>query len=224
MVGSVVPDLAHVLPRSALTDHTAISVLTFSLPVGLLSFLTLRWFVAPALVAVAPVPWRAALGREQARPARGDRVVLGVALGAALHVLVDAFTHVYGAPVRLLPGLFGAPLRLGPWGAVPLYTVLQYGGGLAGSAYLLHLFSKWERGARSRPPRLLDLGPLAGAAGVAVCVALVSAWRESRGLPLPDRHQVFVVHGAMTVMLTLVAEALALSAVVHAARRARRLR
>ncbi|MEV8096613.1 DUF4184 family protein [Kitasatospora sp. NPDC085879] len=103
--------------------------------------------------------------------------VLSAAVGAASHVLWDAFTHPGRAGVRAVPVL-GRPVA----GDVPLCTVLQYGTSLLGLAVL---GERVRRAARTphagpgprRPRRAVRR---AAVAGLAVSAALGAAHRLAR--------------------------------------------
>lgn len=225
VVGAMVPDIAHLLPRRPWTDHTALSVLTFSLPLGLVVFILYARGVAPSLAAIAPGPWRDPLERRASAlarvPLRGP-AVFGVLLGAASHVGIDACTHADGAVVRLWPEVFrGALVRTG-WGPLPLHGALQYGGGLLGSIFLARALLRWARRTQTRPARPRDFAGLAAVLGLVLVVSCVHAHRESFWLDAPVRYHVFLVQGATAALVSSAVLAVALAALSSAWRRLRR--
>lgn len=147
VIGTIAPDVAHLLPRRAWTDHTLLSIATFSLPVGLAAWLVLRGGLLAGLSVWWPKRW-------PPPTTTGGLVTAGsaIALGAATHVGLDHCTHVYGYAVSLW-----APLRT-TWGPLPLFKWLQYGLGVAGSVFLLVEALRWDaavaRGPFSKAERM----------------------------------------------------------------------
>ncbi|PBC71419.1 uncharacterized protein DUF4184 [Streptomyces sp. TLI_235] len=107
--------------------------------------------------------------------------VLSAAVGAASHVLWDAFTHPGRAGVRAVPVL-GRPVA----GDVPLCTVLQYGTSLLGLAVLGERVRRAARtphagpGSGPGPCRPRRAVRRAAVAGLAVSAALGAAHRLAR--------------------------------------------
>lgn len=174
----MVPDLAHLLPRSPWTDHTALSLVTFSLPLGWLLSLWIERVLGRGWARLAPAPWRAALLRLFALPTPLAHLAAAVLLGAATHVGVDHFTHGYGVGTWLL-GLQAAL----PGTDLPWSRGLQYGLGIAGTWAVLRGLARWDKRERSQALRVEDVMP--------VCIlllglALLSAsWGHHRSWWLP---------------------------------------
>lgn len=209
-IGAVVPDIAHLLPRRAWTDHTPLSVLTFSLPLGLVFFFAWSKWVAPGLAAWAPPTWRAAFEAELSRPRPVLRVFAAVVLGAATHVFIDHFTHGYGGPVRALPGLFLAPAIPTPWGYAPFFKLLQYVGSAFGTAFLALAMVRWVRRHGLGGPDRATLTLLITVGAIAAGGGFWRGWQESHWLRMPDRLKVLVAEGLAGTMVCLAVEALVL--------------
>ena len=221
-VGSMVPDIAHLLPRHPWTDHTGLSIITFSLPVGLVVYLLFARWVAPGLVAVAPGPWRGPLEDATGRLDFGLGAILAIGLGATSHILVDATTHAGGVVVEALPGLLRVELGTTPLGPLYVYKLLQYGGGLAGTAFLLSRTWAWLRHHQRRPLTLRDAAEPMVAVVVVGALATVQAHRQSWWLPFPTRLQDFLVVGATTALVLFAALAVTVASGVHLVRALRR--
>jgi hypothetical protein len=116
VVGSLVPDFGYLMPNSPprLATHSMDALLTFCLPVGLLSYWAFQYLIKTPLLSVLPdqayMRWR-----PYAAPARvssGRQWLLaacGVLVGAVVHLAWDGFTHEQGRGVRMVPEL-AAPL------------------------------------------------------------------------------------------------------------------
>ncbi|OKJ05219.1 DUF4184 family protein [Kitasatospora sp. CB01950] len=108
------------------------------------------------LVAAVPGAWGEVV--PEARPGTGElaRAAGALAIGAASHLVWDAFTHQGRAGVRALPVL---ERRVA---GVPLYTVLQYGTSALGLALLARHAGPW-RAADRRTASLLAAATVLGA-------------------------------------------------------------
>lgn len=172
VVGSVVPDLPSYVPVDPLwKTHTWTAVVTVDLLTGLLVWALWHGLVSRPLVATAPRPLRARLVgvplglRARLTGARGlVPVAAAVVVGAATHVVLDAFTHPRRWGVDLLPVLYE------PWAGVPAYSWLADVGGAVGLLVLAGWVALWWR---RTPPAPVPPGrpwpwvvvPLAGVVG-----------------------------------------------------------
>ncbi len=212
VVGSVTPDLAHRLPRSAWTDHTVASLFAFSLPLGLVLHHLARWAL-PVLASVAPAPWRSGLVAAASGPRPGPiRVAAAILAAAALHLAIDEAIRDTGPVASWLP-LLAAPV-----GDATVGLALRYGLSGAGLVFLLVQAQRFERRARSEPIRPRHLAPVVGAGGMCLAVGLWAGWTNSHWLPAPTRGHVFLVEGMTAVSLWLPAAGLVVAAVVEVAR------
>lgn len=173
VAGSMSPDLEHFLymaPQSYVS-HTLPGLFLFCLPAGtlLLWLYTRLWLPAAATLIPLPQPHTPTPRETAAWPA------LAILIGAATHIVWDAFTHEYGFAVLRLPAL-SATLGEGTWHALPVFKLLQHGTGLLGLGILgviaLHHRAKWPV---IRPRLLLILLLALAAAGL---VAILSVWLQ----------------------------------------------
>ena len=180
------PDLEYLvfLQTRRTVGHSLPGLLTFCLPVSLLVLLVWHRVVKGPLVRLLPRRWAhlaPALDRPLAFGSWTARARVGAAVlvGAASHLAWDAFTHPDGAAVVRM-----APLR----GMVPpldvrVYTVLQYGGGVLGMAFLAVAVVLW---AREQPVRPVKLPPArhraAAIAGILAAALALGAANVARAL------------------------------------------
>jgi Domain of unknown function (DUF4184) len=112
VIGSLVPDFGYLLPNhlERIETHSRPALVTFCLPVGLLSYWIFQRLLKAPLVSVLPdrayMRWR-----PHAAPASWTSVrqwllaACGVLAGATVHLAWDAFTHEDGRGVRMVPEL-----------------------------------------------------------------------------------------------------------------------
>ncbi|MDA0185085.1 DUF4184 family protein [Solirubrobacter phytolaccae] len=184
VIGSMVPDAPYFVPTgiSSASTHAAAGIVSVDVVLGLLVFLVWHQWLAPAAVALAPHAVRDRLAPELPVPLRRHLgsvkavllVLVSLALGAATHVLWDAFAH---------DGRWGtdhiAWLRA-EHGPLRGYTWVQYAGGALGLAALfLYLASWWmrtpPRPGRQRVPALGRRAAITGAAVIAACFLVGAA-------------------------------------------------
>ena len=166
VVGSMVPDLPYFVPglpgRS--TTHDALGILVADVPIGLLVLAVWHLLLVPPLLALVPVSRGA--GPPQPASRRVLLVVVGLALGAATHVLWDSFTHPGGwgvERVRLLED---------PLGPLAGYRWAQYASSALGLAVVLAwCVREWRR----QPAEVQSLPVQARLLGVVTVVTVVAA-------------------------------------------------
>ncbi|MFH8631695.1 DUF4184 family protein [Streptomyces lydicus] len=162
VAGSLAPDMTY-YADSVVPGGMEFGVVTHSLR----GVLTVDVLVTVALVggwlllrepvlALLPAAWRGRVyGLVRGRPwqprsvsefgALAGRFVLSAVLGAATHVVWDAFTHPGRWGTRLIPGLGGTA------GGLPVSTYLQYGTSVVASvAMVWFVWSALRRGAGGR--------------------------------------------------------------------------
>jgi Domain of unknown function (DUF4184) len=112
VIGSMVPDFGYILPIHPLraVTHSAVSLVTFSLPLGLLAYwLFQRWMKVPLLNLLpdqAYLRWRPfAAPAVASSPRQWFLAAGGVLLGAATHLVWDGFTHEGARGMRMMPEL-----------------------------------------------------------------------------------------------------------------------
>ncbi|MBL7649660.1 MAG: DUF4184 family protein [Candidatus Hydrogenedentes bacterium] len=136
VVGSLSPDFEYFLRLRMLSfySHSALGILTFCVPVGIVVYVLYQSVIAPALYRNLPRPIVNRLPEPgQLREKRVRHMALvppALAFGAATHILWDGFTHGNGPFVLHWPVLETEMLGL------PLYKYLQHGSTLAGFAIM----------------------------------------------------------------------------------------
>lgn len=132
VIGSMSPDFEYFLRLRMLSfySHSALGVLTFCVPVGLLVYALYQRVIAPALYRNLPCYLVDRLPEHTEYCGTVSRqlvlISLAISVGAATHILWDGFTHGNGPFVLRLPGLETEILGL------PLYKFPQHGSTLAG--------------------------------------------------------------------------------------------
>jgi len=153
VIGSMAPDFGMLLPESLARwqTHSLQALFSFCLPAGLIAWWLLQRLIKPAVIEVLPDgPWARARAEHPPLPLSSVRAWVGAAagilLGAATHLVWDAFTHEDARGVRMFPllddyapGIGTHPLQLHAW--------LQYGSSLLGLAVVALALALWLRHA-----------------------------------------------------------------------------
>ncbi len=153
VIGSMVPDFGLLVPglMARWQTHSLPALFTFCLPVGLTAYWLTMLLIRPAVLEV--VPDGAYLRLRAAHPPPSIRqfsawLYAGAALllGAATHLIWDAFTHENARGVRMFPLLtdYGPEMSGHP---LHLYRWLQYGSSLVGLAVVAAALILWLRHA-----------------------------------------------------------------------------
>lgn len=143
-IGSMAPDFAYVAAgtRLAFATHNTWGLAWFCLPVTLVATLLIRR-TAPTLVTQLPLPLALRRGATNllgpAPPLL--RTITSAALGAATHIVLDAFTHRRGFGVAWFPALETSPFTL-LGRPVPYYSLLQGPGSLVLAALALRALAR----------------------------------------------------------------------------------
>jgi hypothetical protein len=178
VAGSIAPDLPYYVPVDfPLRTHTALSVVSTDLVLGLVAWALWHGVLAAPALAASPAGLRARLtGLPDGLGVRLPRlgwVLAALAVGAATHVLWDEFTHPRRWGTEHIPALAQT------WGPLAGYRWLQYASGLVGLVVLLVWFVRWWRRTAERPvapgTALWAWLVLAGVGGVAGCSAALSS-------------------------------------------------
>jgi hypothetical protein len=192
IIGAMAPDLPYYLPLPVAPDttHSWAGVVGVDIVLTLALLAVFQLMLAEPMLALLPASWRSRLvdpaaGFRLGTPADVAWLVLSAGLGAATHVGWDAFTHVDGQAVEVLP-----VLREVVFGLLPVYRSLQYASTIVGAAVLVWWLRRWYRRTPPAPvPDRLRLSRSAqarvavamGAATVAGAVIKIVAWHGGDG-------------------------------------------
>lgn len=219
VVGAMAPDFEYLLRLEpyALVSHSALGVVVFALPVGVLALILWRVLVEPFARDLFALPRSAHRGAA----AQHGWMLQGVALvtGSISHVTWDAFTHRDAWGPIVFPALRGTALTVADV-ALPWYNVLQAVSSLVGGVVVLAwLWREVQRngeGVRAllapwRVRRWLALG---------AAVVLVAAWNAPRRgiMADPSRAKLVLGRAAVGGLVGLTAGMLALAALHRAGR------
>lgn len=189
MIGAMVPDFGLLLPLELEREqtHGRWALLSFCLPVGLLSWWIFQLLIRPALLELAPPSWVQRLRAEHAPPNLGRlNIWLGagalILVGAATHLVWDGFTHEGARGVRFFPMLEEAGPAIAGHSFV-LYRWLQHTSSVLGLLVVMVAAGLWMRHARDLPTlreerlqvseRWLWCGAYALVPAAACCVGLI---------------------------------------------------
>lgn len=136
-VGAMVPDVALYapLPVDRVLTHSALGVVSIDLLLGIAGLLLWSRVLREPLRQLAPRSVRARI--REPRPLHPAWALLGLVIGSATHVFWDAFSHVDGAFVVLIPALQGE------YGSYAGYKWVQAGSGALGLAALAVVAVIW---------------------------------------------------------------------------------
>jgi uncharacterized protein (DUF486 family) len=159
VIGSMTPDFHYFLPMEIgrLTTHSVWGLMAFCVPIGLAAYVLYHLLFKHALIALLP-DWVAdRLDRVAGDPgslsnARWHAVIGAIAIGAATHIVWDAFTHRASWGVALFPALqdhiasiYGHDLHV--------YALLQHLSTVVGLAMIAGWSWRW---LRREPPLLAE--------------------------------------------------------------------
>ncbi len=157
VIGAMVPDFGLFSPwrLGRVETHSALSLITFCLPVGLITYWIFQIVIRTPVLEVLP-EGAYARSRPVASPAnigslvQWARAAGGLLVGAATHLVWDAFTHEGARGVRMFPWLDDPFLELGRrhWDALRLMQDL---GSLMGLLLVLALVAYGLRPGVQRP-------------------------------------------------------------------------
>jgi hypothetical protein len=112
LIGSMVPDFGVFSPwtLSRFETHSVLALLTFCLPVGLLSYWIFQFLIKPAMAEILPdgpySRWQAFKNPEPVGSVwQWLLAAAGILVGAVSHLALDGFSHDGGRGVRLFPAL-----------------------------------------------------------------------------------------------------------------------
>ena len=150
MIGSMSPDFAYFLPEplSRTTTHSLAGIFSFCLPVGLLAWQFFVRILERPTLELLPEAWRDRLPRsERGLSLRAITLAaLAVIIGAATHIVWDAFTHANTFVTHVLASLRIEAFTLGGR-PVHVYFILQVLSSVVGLVAL----GAWAWNLRRRP-------------------------------------------------------------------------
>jgi hypothetical protein len=142
VIGAMVPDFRVFFPgMDRMETHAAIALLTFCLPVGLLTYWLFERLIKTPILEVLPegpyARWHPFAAEGDIRSLRQWLLAaVGVLAGALTHLVWDGFTHDGGRGVRMFPALDDAIVDIGRR-HIPAIYVLQDLGSVVGLAAVL---------------------------------------------------------------------------------------
>jgi hypothetical protein len=156
VIGSMVPDFrVFFTGLSRVETHSAVALITFCLPVGMLTYWIFQELVRTAVLEVLPDgpyarwrPWAAPANIRSIR--QWLLAACGILVGALSHLLWDAFTHAGGRGVRMFPALDDSIIEIG-WRHVPAMYALQDLGSLLGLAAVVVIVAYGLRRGKEQP-------------------------------------------------------------------------
>ncbi|HEX4404485.1 MAG TPA: DUF4184 family protein [Polyangia bacterium] len=175
VIGAMVPDFRHLVPRfDSLGTHTLASLLWFTLPVGLATYLLYDAVLREPALTLLPLAIRRRMGRFIRPPETGPRpslvlVALCLVIGALTHLAWDELTHRETFVVEHFQRFFCVTLWHRGRHYLYVYRVIQYGSSVAG----LVVLAAWCRRWLARQPVDESIGPGGTAVERALGVALV---------------------------------------------------
>ena len=183
VIGSMVADFGWFMPwrPARFETHSALSLLTFALPVGLATFWVFQRLLKAPLMELLPnaayLRWRSfAAPADYASPLQWLLAACGVLAGAVTHLVWDAFTHEGARGVRMLPVLDESMVQVGRHHLMGA-RLMQDASSLLGLIVVLAIVLYGLRGAGRREPaplqRRLRAGERCTWTGAYVLAALI---------------------------------------------------
>lgn len=149
MIGSMAPDFGYFFSHEASRQltHSLPSLISFSLPVGLVVWLFYVYVLEKATITLLSDRWHTRFAHTDAvTPKLILRVCMAVVLGAATHIVWDGFTHRGTFITDAIPVLTG-PTPGFSW--LPIYHLLHGLSSVIGVVILIF----WARGLHRQPAR-----------------------------------------------------------------------
>jgi hypothetical protein len=161
VIGAMVPDFRLFFPGVPRVEtHSAIALLTFCLPVGLITYWLFERLIKTPIVQVLPegpyARWRPYAAEGDIRSVRQWLLaVFGILVGAVSHLVWDGFTHEGGRGVRMFPVLDDSIFDIGRRHVPGIYVMQDLGSLMGLTAVLAMVCYALRRGAQAPIPNRL---------------------------------------------------------------------
>lgn len=152
LIGSMIPDLEYfiALQPTRTIGHTFLGIFIQGIPCAIVLLLIARYVLRRPFLALLPQQLAQRFPRARSYfplpVSQLINIVLSIVIGAVSHLIWDAFTHRDGWFVTRSALLQSEP------GGMPIYKLLQYGGGIFGVLALLIWFVIWLNQAKTYSP------------------------------------------------------------------------
>jgi Domain of unknown function (DUF4184) len=161
VIGAMVPDFRIFFPAlPRMETHSAVGLLTFCLPVGLILYWLFERLMKTPIVEVLPegpyARWRPYAAEANIRSARQWLLAaLGILAGALSHLVWDGFTHDGGRGVRMFPVLDDSIIDIGSRHVPAIYLMQDLGSVIGLAAVMAMVGYGLRRGAQEIVPNRL---------------------------------------------------------------------
>ncbi len=198
VMGTMTPDFEYLLRLEplALISHSWRGLVVFCLPIGAVTLAVWLWLLRPPVRHLLALP-------VQQEPYRVDtgwwsRAMVAIAIGAATHIMWDAFTHRDAWGPVLLPVLRTTAFTLGGM-TVPWYNVLQVVSSVVGGAIVLHWTVRQLRANGAWPDAVTTRWRRRTWLMLALCALAAGAWNANRRGMMKDKTRSKIVIGRVVV-------------------------
>ncbi len=147
IIGSITPDFEYFIRMrvKSVYSHTLPALFWFDLPLGILLTFVYLAFIREGLIAHLPSQLNRRFSKYGRVPVKKTllytvSIFLSVLIGAASHLLWDAFTHPHGYFVQLMP-ILSIGVHAGRH-YIYVYKLLQHGSTFAGLAFMAYVIYK----------------------------------------------------------------------------------
>jgi hypothetical protein len=161
VIGAMVPDFRiFFLGVPRVETHSAVSLVTFCLPVGLITYWVFERLIKTPIVQVLPegpyARWRPYAAEGDIRSLRQWLLAaFGILAGSVSHLVWDGFTHEGGRGVRMFPVLDDSIIDIGRRHVPGIYVMQDLGSLIGLAAVLAMICYALRRGAQPPVPNRL---------------------------------------------------------------------